>query len=186
MEESVMPTSAEQPCVPASDQPDGTDRPDSQNQAAASGEPAGEQHDDQHSDSATGTQSSQQRERKKGVPWTEEEHRLFLLGLQKLGKGDWRGISKHYVSSRSPTQVASHAQKYFIRQSNLHKRKRRSSLFDLVPEPDVTSSATSGCHEGELAQARPAGLPNPIGQMGFLPQQYAAALAAAAAANSGA
>mmetsp|Transcript_2372 Transcript_2372/g.8948 ORF Transcript_2372/g.8948 Transcript_2372/m.8948 type:complete len:86 (+) Transcript_2372:180-437(+) len=26
------------------------------------------------------------RERKKGVPWTEDEHRLFLLGLQKLGK----------------------------------------------------------------------------------------------------
>ncbi|KAH7835498.1 hypothetical protein Vadar_026726 [Vaccinium darrowii] len=31
-----------------------------------------------------------------GVPWTEEEHRMFLLGLQKLGKGDWRGISRNY------------------------------------------------------------------------------------------
>ncbi|THU65510.1 hypothetical protein C4D60_Mb05t04430 [Musa balbisiana] len=37
------------------------------------------------------------RERKKGNPWTEEEHRRFLLGLQKLGKGDWRGISRNYV-----------------------------------------------------------------------------------------
>ncbi|RVW28527.1 Transcription factor MYBS3 [Vitis vinifera] len=53
-----------------------------------------------------------------GVPWTEEEHRLFLFGLQRLGKGDWRGISRNYVISRTPTQVASHAQKYFIRQSN--------------------------------------------------------------------
>ncbi|KAI3497878.1 hypothetical protein L1887_33477 [Cichorium endivia] len=34
---------------------------------------------------------------KKGVPWTEEEHRMFLLGLQKLGKGDWRGIARNYV-----------------------------------------------------------------------------------------
>jgi hypothetical protein len=48
-------------------------------------------------------------------------------------QGDWRGISRHYVLSRNPTQVASHAQKYFIRQSNnLNKRKRRSSLFDIV------------------------------------------------------
>lgn len=76
-------------------------------------------------------------ERKKGVPWTEDEHRLFLLGLQKLGKGDWRGISRSYVTSRTPTQVASHAQKYFIRHTNAIRRKRRSSLFDMVPEMDT-------------------------------------------------
>ncbi|KAG8656426.1 hypothetical protein MANES_04G134000v8 [Manihot esculenta] len=69
-----------------------------------------------------------------GVPWTEEEHRLFLVGLQKLGKGDWRGIARNYVVSRTPTQVASHAQKYFIRQSNSTRRKRRSSLFDMVAD----------------------------------------------------
>ncbi|KAK4262579.1 hypothetical protein QN277_028124 [Acacia crassicarpa] len=78
--------------------------------------------------------SSVSRERKKGVPWTEEEHRLFLLGLQKLGKGDWRGIARNYVISRTPTQVASHAQKYFNRQSNVSRRKRRSSLFDIVAD----------------------------------------------------
>ncbi|KAF2299093.1 hypothetical protein GH714_030564 [Hevea brasiliensis] len=48
--------------------------------------------------------SSSSRERKKGVPWTEEEHRMFLFGLQKLGKGDWRGIARSYVISRTPTQ----------------------------------------------------------------------------------
>ncbi|KAK8479403.1 hypothetical protein V6N13_036427 [Hibiscus sabdariffa] len=78
--------------------------------------------------------SSSSRDRKKGVPWTEDEHRMFLLGLQKLGKGDWRGISRNYVISRTPTQVASHAQKYFIRQSNVSRRKRRSSLFDIVAD----------------------------------------------------
>uniref|UniRef100_A0A7N0V768 Uncharacterized protein n=1 Tax=Kalanchoe fedtschenkoi TaxID=63787 RepID=A0A7N0V768_KALFE len=66
--------------------------------------------------------------RKKGVLWTEDEHRKFLAGLEKLGKGDWRGISKHFVPSRTPTQVASHAQKYFLRQHNLSKKRKGPSL----------------------------------------------------------
>ncbi|XP_010258762.1 PREDICTED: transcription factor MYB1R1-like isoform X2 [Nelumbo nucifera] len=70
------------------------------------------------------------RERKKGIPWTEEEHRTFLAGLESLGKGDWRGISRNFVPSRTPTQVASHAQKYFLRQATSNRKKRRSSLFD--------------------------------------------------------
>ncbi|XP_019192025.1 PREDICTED: protein REVEILLE 6 [Ipomoea nil] len=71
------------------------------------------------------------RTRKKGTSWTEDEHRSFLIGLEKLGKGDWRGISRTYVPSRTPTQVASHAQKYFIRISSNDKKKRRTSVFDV-------------------------------------------------------
>jgi len=73
-------------------------------------------------------------ERRKGVPWTEEEHRLFLLGLNKFGKGDWRSISRNFVISRTPTQVASHAQKYFIRLNSMSKKdnKRRTSIHDIT------------------------------------------------------
>ena len=145
-----------------------------------------------------------------GVPWTEGEHRLFLLGLQKLGKVSARRICSpfsaqssrvlarpkylapdaytstqpaHFLRARCAgrlarhlsalrdhpdayagqlpvlpavldlgvtstcrgvlcdhnmtncavrEQVASHAQKHFIRQSSLTKRKRRSSLFDIT------------------------------------------------------
>uniref|UniRef100_A0A6M2EG24 Uncharacterized protein n=1 Tax=Populus davidiana TaxID=266767 RepID=A0A6M2EG24_9ROSI len=76
---------------------------------------------------------SADQQRKKGVPWTEEEHRRFLMGLLKHGKGDWRNISRNFVGSKTPTQVASHAQKYFIRQqlSGL-KDKRRPSIHDIT------------------------------------------------------
>ncbi|CAO2831479.1 unnamed protein product [Amaranthus hypochondriacus] len=71
-------------------------------------------------------------ERKKGIPWTEEEHRLFLLGLDKFGKGDWRSISRNFVVTRTPTQVASHAQKYFIRLNSMNRDRRRSSIHDIT------------------------------------------------------
>lgn len=78
--------------------------------------------------------------RKRGVPWTEEEHKTFLEGLKKLGKGDWRGISRNFVKTRTPTQVASHAQKYFLRQTAPSTKKRRSSLFDVVIDDSAESS----------------------------------------------
>ncbi|KAF3434465.1 hypothetical protein FNV43_RR25568 [Rhamnella rubrinervis] len=71
-------------------------------------------------------------ERKKGTPWTEEEHRLFLLGLKQFGKGDWRSISRNVVVTRTPTQVASHAQKYFLRQNSVKKERKRSSIHDIT------------------------------------------------------
>ncbi|KAL8167938.1 hypothetical protein V2J09_009437 [Rumex salicifolius] len=87
--------------------------------------------------------------RKKGVPWTEEEHRQFLLGLQKYGKGDWRNISHYFVTTRTPTQVASHAQKFFLRQLSGPKDKRRSSIHDITTvnfsddkDPSISTSTS--------------------------------------------
>ncbi|XP_006340288.1 uncharacterized protein [Solanum tuberosum] len=81
-------------------------------------------------------------ERRKGLPWTAEEHRSFLQGLAKHGKGDWRGISRNFVFSRTPTQVASHAQKYYSR-LNDNNAKRRKSIHDVtsVGAANITESS---------------------------------------------
>ncbi|CAH1439622.1 unnamed protein product [Lactuca virosa] len=105
-------------------------------------------------DDAVRNQSNGSRERKRGVPWTEDEHKLFLLGLQKVGKGDWRGISRNFVKTRTPTQVASHAQKYFLRRSNLNRRRRRSSLFDITTDSvAVMQTEEQQVHDVEKTQA---------------------------------
>ncbi|KAK4489674.1 hypothetical protein RD792_005487 [Penstemon davidsonii] len=75
-------------------------------------------------------------ERKKGTPWTEDEHRLFLIGLDRYGKGDWRSISRNVVVTRTPTQVASHAQKYFLRHNSGKKERKRSSIHDITTAMD--------------------------------------------------
>lgn len=63
------------------------------------------------------------------------------MGLQEYGRGDWRNISRNYVITKTPTQVASHAQKYFIRQLSGGKDKRRPSIHDIttVSLTDTTS-----------------------------------------------
>ncbi|RZC90846.1 hypothetical protein C5167_028676 [Papaver somniferum] len=108
-------------------------------------------------------------ERKKGVPWTEEEHRLFLLGLKKYGKGDWRNISRNYVISRTPTQVASHAQKYFIRQLSGGKDKRRSSIHDITTVNCIEGTTLADNHRPHsedqstfLAQSNMGFTPKPV------------------------
>ncbi|KAK3017258.1 hypothetical protein RJ639_044266 [Escallonia herrerae] len=103
----------------------------------------------------TGRTSDQ--ERRKGVPWTEDEHRRFLIGLQKHGKGDWRNISRNCVITKTPTQVASHAQKYFARQLPGRKDKRRPSIHDIttVHLTDITSAENNKSPSFEHSQKSP-------------------------------
>lgn len=83
------------------------------------------------------------------------------MGLKKYGKGDWRNISRNFVTTRTPTQVASHAQKYFIRQLSVGKDKRRSSIHDITtvnltdfksPSPDNDRPSSPDCSTTTVMQ----------------------------------
>lgn len=54
------------------------------------------------------------------------------MGLRKHGKGDWRNISRNFVITKTSTQVASHAQKYYLRQLSEGKEKKRPSIHDIT------------------------------------------------------
>ncbi|KAH7846511.1 hypothetical protein Vadar_014794 [Vaccinium darrowii] len=129
----------------------------------------GNQFGNKQSNSGQGVmQSRSDQDRRKGIAWTEEEHRLFLLGLDKYGKGDWRNISRNFVVSRTPTQVASHAQKYFIRLSSVNKERRRSSIHDITSVGGGDSSTLQAPIIGKLdggassKNENPAPLSNPV------------------------
>lgn len=50
--------------------------------------------------------------------WTKEEHARFIFGLNKHGR-KWSEVAA-VVGTRSPNQVRSHAQKYFIKRKKLN------------------------------------------------------------------
>lgn len=89
-------------------------------------------------------------------------NRLFLIGLRQYGKGDWRSISRNVVVSRTPTQVASHAQKYYLRQTSGGKKERkRSSIHDIT---SVDSSTIPVDHNRVAPPTLPAQQPQPMHQ----------------------
>ncbi|KAL6844596.1 hypothetical protein ACP4OV_025255 [Aristida adscensionis] len=70
---------------------------------------------------------------KRRQAWTVDEHRQFLYGVKRFGRGEWKAISQYFVPSRTPTQLASHAQKYFrrLRQNQLYDNRKRFSINDV-------------------------------------------------------
>ena len=55
--------------------------------------------------------------------WSAEEQIKFREGLELFGR-NWKKIQA-FVKSRSLLQIRSHAQKYFIMQQRIEKRKKK-------------------------------------------------------------
>ncbi|KAI9075240.1 hypothetical protein K1719_042781 [Acacia pycnantha] len=82
--------------------------------------------------------------------WTLEEHTLFLLGVQKYGWGHWNNVSNSAVMTRDATQVASHGQKFYIRQKEREPREHaRASIHD------ITLANSNPGHLNHLLSSRP-------------------------------
>lgn len=75
----------------------------------------------------------------KRVRWTDEEHQLFLEGIKQFGKGAEanRQISEKFVTTKTPSQVASHAQKYYL------KAPLEDSAINNVGRTAVTGNFTT-------------------------------------------
>jgi len=70
-----------------------------------------------HNHKKSAHHSTGQQRKNKGM-WTLEEHEQFLLGYSMYGN-DWKRISNEFVKTRSRSQLASHAQKYFCKQKRV-------------------------------------------------------------------
>eukprot|EP00033_Pygsuia_biforma_P003677 GCRY01004027.1.p1 GENE.GCRY01004027.1~~GCRY01004027.1.p1 ORF type:complete len:353 (+),score=13.88 GCRY01004027.1:221-1279(+) len=76
------------------------------------------------------------KEVKKRCVWSGSEHCLFLKGLKAFGRGNWVMISR-LVGTRSPSQVQSHAHKYYIHQALLKQGKKVKRSINDINEEDL-------------------------------------------------
>lgn len=77
--------------------------------------------------------------KRKGTPWTDEEHNRFLEALEKYPAGPWKHIAEH-VRTRTTRQTMTHAQRY---REKIARRKRILAGTELAVDSHPSSPAHS-------------------------------------------
>ena len=90
--------------------------------------------------------------KKRGEKWSVEEHNLFLTGVRACGRGQWRQISKDFVQTRTPVQVASHAQKHFDKIARSTSKSGDEADGGATEKTKQIKQTTERAHEGRKMQ----------------------------------
>jgi len=86
--------------------------------------------------------------------WTAEEHERFIEAVKRYGPKDVKAIAQ-FVGTRNPTQVRTHAQKYYLRLERERKRRDDSdnpnstAPIDINPESKAMSDDEDDAQNGE-------------------------------------
>mmetsp|Transcript_1213 Transcript_1213/g.3749 ORF Transcript_1213/g.3749 Transcript_1213/m.3749 type:complete len:398 (-) Transcript_1213:404-1597(-) len=84
--------------------------------------------------------------------WAPDEHKRFLEGVRKYGQRDVRAIANH-VGTRNPTQVRTHAQKYFLK---VQKENGAEACRSHANDEQGLSGQRRCMSEGDLFRVRQA------------------------------
>mmetsp|Transcript_23165 Transcript_23165/g.62697 ORF Transcript_23165/g.62697 Transcript_23165/m.62697 type:complete len:290 (+) Transcript_23165:134-1003(+) len=97
--------------------------------------------------------------------WTRDEHARFLQGLERFGVGQWCRISRFYLPSRTPAQIASHHQKFAQRSCVPLERRGRVSLLDMTTPAVERLLVAKVCGQAHSPYAwdHPRSAPGPFG-----------------------
>ena len=91
----------------------------------------------------------QKHNKKQSRYWTQQEHQRFLEAIQKFGRKDVKAIAS-YVGSRNPTQVRTHAQKYYAKMER-ETRKSKDDVLDAGNNQDSITPSNSSSSKQSMS-----------------------------------